>query len=153
MDIQDDVLSTADLLLGLNEEEAAALISLGKRRTYRKGDQIMKAGERGRELCIVLRGQVEVLEETASGESTLVILGAGQSVGEMAILDAGPRSATVRCVTEEATLLCIPGDALLDFCGRTCSVGYRLMYNLARDLAFKLRHRNLPRTARAEVSP
>jgi len=27
------------------------------------------------------------------------------------------------------------------------------MYNLARDLAFKLRHRNLPRTARAEVSP
>ncbi len=152
MEIPNDVLSTTDLLFGLNEEEAAALIALGERRKYRRGDRVMKKGETGKDLCVVLRGQVEVLQETDNRETILVVLGAGQGFGEMAFLDAGPRSATVRCVSEEADLLCIPGEALLDFCKHTRSIGFQLMYNLARDLAFKLRHRNLPRTPRSEVT-
>jgi CRP-like cAMP-binding protein len=147
----DDVLTTADLLFGLNDEEAAALVALGERRKYKRGDIIMESGETGGDLCVILRGQVEVVREEGTREDVLVVLGSGQGFGEMAILDAGPRSATVRCVSEESNLLCIPGDALLKFCRRTPSVGYQLMYNLARDVAFKLRHRNLPREVDSEV--
>jgi len=152
MDKLDDVLTTADVLFGLNDEEAATLIALGERRKYRRGDLIMESGETGGDLCVILRGQVEIVrEEGTQHEDVLVVLGSGQGFGEMAILDAGPRSATVRCVSEEANLLCLPGDELLAFCRRTPSVGYQLMYNLARDLAFKLRHRNLPRDLESEV--
>ncbi len=147
----DDVLNTADLLCGLNDEESAALIARGERRKYRRGRTIMEIGETGGDLCVVLRGQVEVVRQDGPQEDMLVVLGAGQGFGEMAILDAGPRSATVRCVSEEAELWCIPGKVLLAFCKNTPSVGYQLMYNLARDLAFKLRHRNLPRVSKGKV--
>jgi CRP/FNR family transcriptional regulator, cyclic AMP receptor protein len=152
MKTPDDVLTTTDLLYGLNEEEATTLIALGERRKYHRNDIITESGKRERELYIILRGQVEVIKKEGTSEKVLVVLGTGQGFGEMAILDAGPRSATIRCVSDKAYLLCIPGEALLAFCRRTPSVGYQLMYNLARDLAFKLRHRNLPRTSSTEVS-
>mgnify|MGYP006282825945 CR=1 FL=1 len=151
MEKPDDVLTTADLLFGLNEEESAILIARGHRIKCLRGEVVMESGEAGAHLCVILRGQVEVVKGTGPHEDVLVVLGAGQGFGEMALLDAGPRSATVRCISEEADLWCISSEALLTFCKGAPAVGYQLMYNLARDLAFKLRHRNLPRTSDSEV--
>jgi CRP-like cAMP-binding protein len=52
--------------------------------------------------------------DTGQGElppHTLVNLGAGQVVGEMALIDHGLRSATVRCVSENASLIVMQRDA------------------------------------------
>ena len=138
-----DVLKTADLFAGLTQEQVATITDLGERRTHYKHDLIMRAGELGRTLYIVLSGQVEVVSEGPQGTPTLVVLGAGQGFGEMAVLDAGPRSATVRCISEQAEVFAIAGRRLLQLCRQESVIGEQLMYNLARDLAFKLRHRNL----------
>ncbi len=135
-------LRTADLFASLAPQEIEALVATGESRTYHRGETIVEKGEQSSELYIVVRGQVEVNSEWGKSPS-LVILGAGQGFGEMSLLDAGTRSATIKCVSDQAEVIVFSRDALLAFCQDKCNVGYKLMYNLARDLAFKLRVRNL----------
>ena len=66
-----------------------------ERRTYLKGETIIRESDYGEEIYILDRGEVEV--STGSGESRTVlgVLGAGEIFGEMAVIDEKPRSATV----------------------------------------------------------
>ena len=67
----------------------------------------------------------------------------GQSFGEIALVDKGLRSASA-CITQDNTrLLIIPRDKLIAVCEDYPELGYRLMYNLATDLAFKIRSADL----------
>ena len=143
MTINPQMLASADLFVGLTEEQTLELASRGEEVTYHQNEVIMSSGKSGDKLYIILSGQLKVEHEDGH---ELVLLGAGQGLGEMALLDAGPRSATIRCTTPEATLLCFPRSVILDFCEEQCCAGYQIMYNLARDLAFKLRHQNLTLT-------
>ncbi len=138
-----EVLRTADLFAGLTLEQIAAVAALGQTRTFRRGEIIVREETAGDELYIVLAGQVEVACTAATCYPPLVLLGAGQGFGEMSMLDSGPRSATIACVTETAEILIIRGAPLLQLSEQEPLIGYRIMYNLARDLAFKLRHRNI----------
>lgn len=138
-----EVLRTADLFAGLTLEQIAAVTALGETRTFRRGEVIVREEEQGDEFYIVLSGQVEVACSGGSCYPPLVLLGAGQGFGEMSMLDSGPRSATIRCVTETAEILVLQGAPLLALSEEDPQIGYRIMYNLARDLAFKLRHRNI----------
>ncbi|MBN1260696.1 MAG: cyclic nucleotide-binding domain-containing protein [Anaerolineae bacterium] len=146
MNIPIDALRNADLFAGLTVEQIKAVANLGERLTYHEGETIVKADTPGNELYIVLSGQVEVsCDNEEICYPPLVVLGAGQGFGEMSMIDSGPRSATIMCVSETAELLRIAGEPLLAFCQEDRVVGYQIIYNLARDLAFKLRHRNLTR--------
>ena len=141
-----DVISTlqsAELFSGLTIEQLKALAEVGQKQVFHQGDIILKEGEQSTEISIVISGQVEVISELAENATSLVILGAGQSFGEMSLLDAGPRSASIRCLSPETEIYTFPRDALLSFWDQECRVGYTMMFNIARDLAFKLRIRNL----------
>lgn len=143
MEITLPILHAVDLFTGLNETQLAALAEIGQVSEFNRGDIIMKEGEQTTAVYIVLKGQVEVVSELNENTTSLIILGAGQSFGEMALLDAGPRSATIRCLSPEASMLAFSREDLLAFWDRECRVGYRMLFNIARDLAFKLRIRNL----------
>lgn len=143
MEITPSILHTADLFAGLSDPQLAALAAVGKVSVFRRGDIILKEGEQSTAVYVVLQGQVEVVSELTENTTSLIILGAGQSFGEMALLDAGPRSATIRCLSQEASLLTFSRDDLLSFWDEESRVGYRMLFNIARDLAFKLRIRNL----------
>ncbi len=151
MEITPAVLRTIELFTGLNEKQLVALAGIGRVSVFRRGDVVLRAGEQSTALYVVLKGQVEVVSELAENTTSLVILGAGQNFGEMALLDAGPRSATIRCISAEATLLTFDGVELMRFWEQEPQVGYRMVINIARDLAFKLRIRNLTTTAPDEV--
>ena len=59
-------------------------------KTYKAGETIFKAGDRGDELYIVREGKVAI----QLGNRTLAVIGEGEVFGEMALIDAGPRSAS-----------------------------------------------------------
>jgi len=74
-------------------------------REYSKGQIVFDQGDLGQELCIILKGKVRVFRLTPSGlETTLTILGTGDLVGEFAVIDQQPRSASARAIGKCALL-------------------------------------------------
>lgn len=67
----------------------------------------------------------------------------GQVFGEVALVDEGIRSATARISQDNTTLLKIPRDRLMLLCDTYPDLGYKVMKNVAADLAFKIRNTDL----------
>lgn len=80
-----------------------------KRQIFEPGDVIMQQGDVGDNAYLIEDGQVEVFVRQGSGEQILGTRGTGAIVGEMAIIDSKPRTASVRAVTP-CTLLAISRD-------------------------------------------
>jgi CRP-like cAMP-binding protein len=67
----------------------------------------------------------------------------GQIIGEVALVDEGTRSATVKVSEDNTYLLKISRERLMMLCDNYPELGYKLMKNLAADLAFKIRNTDL----------
>jgi CRP-like cAMP-binding protein len=80
----------------LADDECDAVLAVLKAKKGAPGDTLFKEGDRGDSLMIVLDGKLVARVRTASGgEEEVATLGPGEVVGEMAFVDAEPRSATV----------------------------------------------------------
>ncbi len=75
------------------------------KKSFKAGDIIMRQGDPGETAYIIEAGRVEILVTGPSGEEKVVSTrGAGTMIGEMALIDSAPRTATVRAL-EECKLL------------------------------------------------
>jgi CRP/FNR family cyclic AMP-dependent transcriptional regulator len=102
------------------------------------GKTIMNADQPGEAVYLILNGTVKVHIEQADGTDVVIsILGAGDIVGEMSLLDNKTRSASVSTI-EESTLLWMDKTAFQD-CLQNMP---QLTFNLACTLAKRLRHAN-----------
>lgn len=81
-------------------------------RKYRDGDIVFREGEPSRNAFVVVEGKVELLKLGPSGAIQLAVLGVGEMLGEMGVLDGGPRSATARAMGP-TVLRVVAKDALL----------------------------------------
>jgi len=61
---------------------------------YGVGDVIFEEGTTGRELYVVLDGEVEIAKLNGDAKTVIVTLGKGEFFGEMAVIDGSARSAT-----------------------------------------------------------
>jgi len=86
-----EVLAKMPLFARLTERELLRVMQAVEVRAFDDGQMVIKEGDRGDELFIVLSGQVRI----SRGEATLTHLGPGEHVGEMALIRSVPRSATV----------------------------------------------------------
>ena len=78
----------------LPSELLGPILALGEERSYRDGEAIMRRGEPGAELLLVLEGEVRVERPGRS-----LTLGAGELIGEIEVLDpAGGRIADIHAV-------------------------------------------------------
>ncbi|WP_247878085.1 cyclic nucleotide-binding domain-containing protein [Azospirillum sp. TSO22-1] len=73
-------------------------------RHFPAGTVLIRQGDTGDCGWILESGEVEVALETPAGLKRLAILGPGALVGEMALIDAGVRSATVTALSDVAAL-------------------------------------------------
>jgi CRP-like cAMP-binding protein len=137
------LLKRVQLFANLNEAELAELSAICHEKPATANDVIIKQNTTGNEMYIVAAGSVEVFIEGLSNARSLVVLGKGQVIGEMALIDQGYRSASVRATKDGATLYLIESDAFYRLCEANTRIGFIVMRNLAIDIAFKLRHRNL----------
>ncbi len=131
------------MLLGLSPQEKERIISLAETRLYQPGEHLIEENHPHGQLFLILKGEVQVKATTGDQrEEVLLVLGPGQVVGEIELLDNGPPPATVEA-TQPTRVLAFPGRALLDFCAAHPHIGYRLMRNLAESIGFKIRYHNL----------
>lgn len=74
--------------------------------TFKVGDLLFKEGDLSRHFYIIQEGNVEIFQKGLHGEKIpLSVVGAGQSLGEFAMIDDSPRSATARCLTRVEAIL------------------------------------------------
>ena len=65
------------------------------------GEVIFEEGSTGRELFVVLDGQVEIAKVNGASKTVIVTLGKGEFFGEMAVIDGSSRSATAIAAAPE----------------------------------------------------
>lgn len=100
-----DILRRSPLFEMLSEAELEVLAELGRQRRFGREVVVFEAGDAGDSLHVIASGEVEVVGRDASGkEARLALLEAPESFGEMALVDREQRSATVRTLSETATL-------------------------------------------------
>jgi CRP-like cAMP-binding protein len=103
------------------------------------GVALFREGDTGRELFVLVDGEVEVLRRSRRGHETPVaVLGPGDWFGEMSILDVLPRSATTRIVAP-ARLLRISAQDLDSLYRKDLRSYSILVLNIARELSRRLR--------------
>jgi CRP/FNR family cyclic AMP-dependent transcriptional regulator len=137
------LLREVELFDGLTDADLKMVAALCKVRKYRAGDLLTEQGKNGRELYIISDGLVEVIVHEPTSDRVILNLGTGQLIGEMSLVDQGPRSATVKAVHDPTIVQVIRYKDFESLCKQDTNIGYRVMQNLAADLSFKLRHSNL----------
>ena len=94
--------------------------------TMTAGTMVMDQGQMGREAFVVVAGNVIVRRNGRQ----VATLGAGNVVGEMTLLDKGPRTATVVCETD-CTLIVIDQRRFLAVVDSIPAISHKLMASLA----------------------
>jgi CRP-like cAMP-binding protein len=102
-------------------------------REFRAGDVLFREGERGEEMYVIQSGIVQILKRVGDHERPLATLGRGEFVGEMAILNDKPRTATAK-VVEHAKVLVIDAATLEQMIANNTEIALRLVKKLARRL-------------------
>jgi CRP/FNR family cyclic AMP-dependent transcriptional regulator len=69
------------------------------------GEVIFEEGSTGRELFVVLDGQVEIAKISGASKTVIVTLGKGEFFGEMAVIDGSSRSATAIAATPSTRVM------------------------------------------------
>ena len=82
---------------------------------FSDGEKIFTEGDSTREMYIVQSGEVQITKRFSSGEIHLATITKGDFVGEMALLEFLPRSATAKAVGKTRLVVLQPGGLLLKF--------------------------------------
>jgi CRP-like cAMP-binding protein len=93
------------LLDCLADEDQQRLLAAARPHTFARGDVLFHEGDPGDSLHLIVKGHVAVRVATPLGEVvTLLVLRAGDSVGEFAVVSEGARGATVVALDPLETL-------------------------------------------------
>lgn len=134
-----DILPPGSLFADCSEGELAQIVERAQLRSFAAGREIMGQGEEGDALFILLSGVARISVIAANGrEIVLDYAEAGEILGEIAMIDNGPRTASVHAFSPcEALRLSRP--AFAEILEQQPAMAMRLMQALAR----RLRQTNL----------
>lgn len=95
-----ELLQNMPIFGALSDETLAFLVDQARLRRVAAGDWFFREGDPASALYVLERGRVEIVKTWQGSERRLNTLGPGDCFGEMALLDLGPRSASVRAVDD-----------------------------------------------------
>jgi CRP-like cAMP-binding protein len=138
----DDRLKRFALFSGLGTEELSTLIKLTDCVSMPKGFQIIKNGEGGLCLYLILEGSAGVYAPPPDGEIEIAKFSAGDFFGEISLVDDGPRSADVVAL-EDCTLLRITRVTIGVLAGLQPTAAVQILSAIGSELVKRLRIANL----------
>ncbi len=98
------------LFADLGEADLDHLCRMARRIRVDAGEVVMREGEPGDGLYVVVKGRLEVTKREAGRDVILAVRGRGEVLGEMALLEQAPRTATVRAVDPAELMVIAPED-------------------------------------------
>ena len=137
-----DIIDHIPLFEDLTHKEVTQLCAKMECFCAKRGDVIMKEGDDGDFLVIILTGQVAVIKAGANADhKQLAVVGPGASLGEMSLINGKPRLAT--CVAKEPTdMAVLTRDTLYDTLVLHPSLGNKVLLILLQILSNRLREAN-----------
>jgi CRP/FNR family transcriptional regulator, cyclic AMP receptor protein len=143
-------LKQSDIFYQFTPTQLELVANLCQEVGFNSGDVVFQENSGSKELYVIVQGEVDILISRGTTgslnnktETAVARLRRGQSFGEVALVDEGLRSASARAAQKDTRLLVISRDKIIMLCETYPQLGYRLMYNLAADLAMKIRNTDL----------
>ena len=135
-------LASVDLLSTLTSAELEAIEHHMRRETFPRGKIIFREGDPGSELFIVTKGSTSAyLNLINGGDIRLATFAPGTIFGELAILDTGPRSASV-VADDEVICYLLSEQQFAALAKDAPAVAVKLLSGLGRELSRRLRRAN-----------
>ena len=105
--MHEETLANVELFAGLDKKELRHIATSCQERKYTAGTVLMQQGSTGAGLFVITAGHVKITKEVDPdrAEVNIATAGPGDVLGEMALLDDLPRSATVIAVDDVTALL------------------------------------------------
>jgi CRP-like cAMP-binding protein len=103
------------------------------------GKVLFREGDSGDYICFVVDGALEVLKQSATGQSAVIAtLSRGSTIGEMSIIDNISRSATVKAI-RPTILLVLSRNGFNTILDKHPKVGIKILKGIARLLSLNMR--------------
>jgi len=101
----EEILSSVPIFSRLEARDIKRLAKLCVPRAFTAGDTVIEEGAMGLGMFVMISGRVEVFKQSASGKVALGHMEEGDVLGEIALIDDQPRSASAVAVTDTECLL------------------------------------------------
>ena len=122
----------------LNDYQLAIINNMCTRESYFAGHVLFREGDPGSVFYMVISGSVKIYTSNAEGqEKILSIMKAGDSFGELALIDQEPRSASAQ-VMEDAVLYALRRDHFLSL----LKANFEITVGILKELSARLRETN-----------
>lgn len=135
-----ELLRSKALFGGLNDNHLKKVASFLKEERFEKGTTVIKEGEVGDRMYMIVKGNVEILKYNSASQEqeSISALGEGDSFGEMELIDIQPRSATVKAI-DDVTAVSLSNPDLLRLSQQDLEAFSIIIINVARIISRKLR--------------
>jgi CRP-like cAMP-binding protein len=131
-----DHLSSIGLFGALSRKELQRIAKASDEVKVKAGHELVRQGDVGREMFVVVEGQATVKRNGRK----VATMGPGGTIGELSLLDKGPRTASVTCDTD-CTVLVLGAREFIGVLDDVPGLAHKVMAALAswvRDLDAKV---------------
>ena len=128
---------TIPLFAGLRPLQAKIVTLMGEFRTFAKGEFIVRQGEMGREMFVLINGKADARLNIDGSSKLLRSMGRGDVIGEMALIRQNQRTADVIAV-DDAEAIVVDERFLHRMQKRYPRIGARIFLNIAKILSDRL---------------
>lgn len=145
-----EFLKSVQLFHELRDDQLTSVSSICERRVFKSGEMVVREGEMGNEMYLVLSGRAGVSKsidvklpgnDHLKFEKTLAVLGPGSSFGEIALLEDDTRTATVRAETELEVFV-VKNERMGELMDSDPMLGFNILKAMSKVLCTRLRKAN-----------
>ncbi len=131
-----------DLFKDISEDTINKIEKIGTENTYAKGDFVFKEGEEASGLHFLVNGAISLRVNLTSRPESItvsVVKNAYESFGWSGVVAPYHYTATAECI-EDATVMSIPGDKLMEILKQDPNSGFIVMQRITEIIASRLRN-------------
>lgn len=137
-----DILKRIPIFQDLKKRELNIVSKILYERKYEAGEYMFETGQPGAAMFIIKEGTVQITRNSKSGEElVLASIGSGDFVGELALLDSSPRSASAYVLKNTVAVAIFRSD-LEKLFDSNADLGNKVMRRLATVIGLRLKATN-----------
>ena len=140
------------LFVDFEPEDLLVLARASEERAYSEGTVLFHQGDHGDEVFVLISGRVKIMQAGEGPDSAGVVVGPGDCIGEMSVIDGSPRSATAVVTGVNTRMLAIKGETFRRFLEERAHVSGKIIGVLANRLRTEIERTNRPQSGGATAS-